>query len=279
MQVRAMQLLLLPLLLLLLSTSCCHAAAAAGSGIGGSGPDETTSSNSGTALASDPLASPRSPSSTTVRLTSSRSAPYVANELLLREITQECAKRQNSVLQLDAAGRLQVLPSLPADAPCGALDIALRGSERGVGMCTNAALYVLHMGPSGREGQGARILPLLSDAAMAAYSAKCAQTTARVFLESVYHEWLAPAGSNGYHLMQVCGWVGGGSAPRKSTLSAALRRTWVVVLNSKCSHTILASWLPPSPPPPCIARRSTASTCSKCTRSTTRVSGDVAVAC
>lgn len=132
-----------------------------------------------------------------------RAAAYIHMELLLRQFVTECAKREDTVLQLDSQGQLQVLQKLPSDAPCPALDIALRGSERGVGMCTDVALYLLHMGRTGEAGRGARIIPLLPAAEMAAYNAKCTQTTARMFLESMYHEWVAPSASGGYHLMQV----------------------------------------------------------------------------
>lgn len=127
-------------------------------------------------------------------------------ELLLRQIVAECSKKEDTVLQLDPQGRkLVVLPKLPPDAPCPSLDIALRGVERGVGMCTDVALYLMHMGPTGPavEGRGARIIPLLTAAEMPLYNAKCTHVTARMFLESMYHEWVAPPASGGYHLMQV----------------------------------------------------------------------------
>jgi hypothetical protein len=124
-------------------------------------------------------------------------------ELLLRDIVAECAKGDDTVLQLDPQGRLQTLQQVPFDAPCPALDIPLRGSERGVGMCTDVAQYLLHMGRTGSTGGGARVIPLLSEPDMAAYSAKCTQTTARMFLQSMYHEWIAPSGTGGYYLMQV----------------------------------------------------------------------------
>jgi hypothetical protein len=124
-------------------------------------------------------------------------------ELLLRQVVAECAKGEDTVLQLDSQGQLQVLPHLAADAPCAALDIALRGSERGLSTCTDVALYLLHMGTTGETGRGARILPLLAAADMAAYNAKCTQTTARMFMESMYHEFLPPSGTGGYNLMQV----------------------------------------------------------------------------
>uniref|UniRef100_A0A383W5F7 Uncharacterized protein n=1 Tax=Tetradesmus obliquus TaxID=3088 RepID=A0A383W5F7_TETOB len=77
-----------------------------------------------------------------VRNSSIRRSAYVRNELLLRQIVEECVRRQNTVLQLRPhQPQLQVLPSLPDDAPCPPLDIALRGSERGVGSCTDVALY------------------------------------------------------------------------------------------------------------------------------------------
>ncbi|KAF6265542.1 hypothetical protein COO60DRAFT_1697805 [Scenedesmus sp. NREL 46B-D3] len=109
-------------------------------------------------------------------------------------IIEECARREDSVLQLGREGQLQVLPSLPTDAPCPALDIALRGGERGVGICTDAALYVMHA--------NARIIPLLQASGMQQYSTHCANRTARMFLESMYHDWHSPP-HRSLHLMQV----------------------------------------------------------------------------
>lgn len=98
------------------------------------------------------------------------------------------------MLQLDADGRLGVLPSLPPDAPCPLIDIALRADERGVGMCTDVALYVIHT--------RARVIPLLAGEQMEQYTARCGSHTARMFLESMYHEWLSP-GHSSLHLMQA----------------------------------------------------------------------------
>lgn len=165
----------------------------------GSSAASLRSETGSSSLVVDPLA-PRSKAYAGSNRTASA---YIHMELLLRQVVAECAKGQDTVLQLDSTGQLQVLPHLPTDAPCAALDIALRGSERGVGMCTDVALYLLHMGNTGEPGRGARILPLLAAADMAAYSAKCTQKTARWFMESMYHEWLAPTGTGGYNLMQV----------------------------------------------------------------------------
>jgi hypothetical protein len=107
-----------------------------------------------------------------------------------------CWCRQNSVLQLGPDGHLQVLPSLPADAPCPPLDIAFPGEHRGVGHCTDVALYVIHA--------GARVIPLLQGQDMQQYNARCANRTARMFLETMYREWHSP-GHESLHVMQVCG--------------------------------------------------------------------------
>lgn len=152
---------------------------------------------------SGPVPEPLAPRSKAHAGSNRTASAYIHMELLLRQVVAECAKGEDTVLQLDSTGQLQVLPHLPADAPCAALDIALRGSERGVGTCTDVALYLLHMGNTGEPGRGARIVPLLAPADMAAYSTTCTPTTARMFLESMYHEWLAPNGTGGYHLMQV----------------------------------------------------------------------------
>lgn len=130
---------------------------------------------------------------------------YIKSELLLRQVVEECAKGEDTVLQLDQlqAEQLQVLKHLPEDAPCPAMDIALRGSERGVGMCTDVALYIIHLGPVSHTGRGARLIPLLPGPAMKGYNARCTTTTARMLLESMYHEWFAPPAVGGYHIMQV----------------------------------------------------------------------------
>lgn len=59
----------------------------------------------------------------------------------------------------------------------------LRGSERGVGMCTDAALYVLH-------ARG-RIIPAPPSAR--AYNAVCGAGTARLFLETMYSQFVSRA--------------------------------------------------------------------------------------
>jgi hypothetical protein len=61
---------------------------------------------------------------------------YFDAELLLRDLVEECAKREDTVIRLDATGRMIVEDTLESSEPCASLDIALRGAERGVGMCT-----------------------------------------------------------------------------------------------------------------------------------------------
>jgi hypothetical protein len=105
-----------------------------------------------------------------------------------------CCIRQDSVLQLGPNQQLQVLRSLPADAPCPPLDIAFRSRERSIGMCTDAAPYVIYA--------GARIIPLLQGGALQQYNARCGNRIARMFLETMYHEWLSPENES-LHVMQV----------------------------------------------------------------------------
>jgi hypothetical protein len=69
----------------------------------------------------------------------------------------------------------------PITRHCPPLDIMLRGAERGVGMCTDVALYVMHA--------GGRVIPMPAD--VAAYDAACGPRTARLFLETLYQEFLS----------------------------------------------------------------------------------------
>jgi hypothetical protein len=48
-------------------------------------------------------------------------------------------------------------------------------------MRTDVALYVIHA--------GARIIPLLQEEEMQQYSKRCANRTARLFIELMYKEW------------------------------------------------------------------------------------------
>jgi hypothetical protein len=84
------------------------------------------------------------------------------------------------------------LPHPPPPRP--RQDIMLWGEQRGVGMCTDAALYILH--------GGARLLPRPAGgaAAVAAYTSACGAATARVLLETVYPEFIAPPGAGVTHL-------------------------------------------------------------------------------
>lgn len=106
----------------------------------------------------------------------------VASETLLASIVAECAKRQNTTLMLDADGSTLVTSNASLySAPCNHLDIALRGLERGVGMCTDVALYVLHA--------RARIVPLPVGDDRQQYDKRCGATTVRMSLETMYPSW------------------------------------------------------------------------------------------
>jgi hypothetical protein len=77
-------------------------------------------------------------------------AAYRRRELLLQQLVEECAKREDSVITLDSARRRMVVqPSLDDDTSCPLLDIALRGSERGVGMCTDVSAMRLSSSRTG----------------------------------------------------------------------------------------------------------------------------------
>jgi len=109
---------------------------------------------------------------------------------------------RSSVVRLEAAaGGLSGLDP----RHCPPLDVMLRGPERGVGMCTDVALYVLQA--------GARVVPMPRTAeARRAYDAQCGRRTARMFLETMYREFFhgaeaeAAAGAGGE------GAAGGGDA-------------------------------------------------------------------
>lgn len=105
---------------------------------------------------------------------------HAADEMLLRQIVDECSKREDTVLYVDNSHKLVVSKEIDP-SHCPILDIMLRGAERGVGMCTDVALYAMHA--------GARIIPMPKD--VEAYDSYCGPQTARMFLESVYREFLS----------------------------------------------------------------------------------------
>lgn len=82
---------------------------------------------------------------------------------------------------MDQRGRLAV-HNATADtlADCPPLDIRLDAKDRGVGMCTDVALYVLHA--------GGRLVP--GGFAGSTYDRICGVRTARLFLETIYEDWL-----------------------------------------------------------------------------------------
>eukprot|EP00877_Chromochloris_zofingiensis_P004485 jgi/Chrzof1/14037/Cz08g22050.t1 len=104
---------------------------------------------------------------------------YTANETMLRHIVMECIKRQSTTVFINTRGKLAVQDMTAAYENCPPLDIMLGASERGIGMCTDVALYVLHA--------GARLIPRVP---VGVYNGFCRQQTARLFLETVYEEWL-----------------------------------------------------------------------------------------
>ena len=175
-------------------------------------------------------------------------------ERLLRRVVEECARGEDTAIWIDAARGAVVsqplrgaaggasgdratssndgpvvrlgppsspgpLGALDPAAPCPPLDIALRGQERGVGMCADVALYAIRA--------GARIVPLpATPEARAAYDAQCGARTARMFLESMYSEFFYGGGGGGGGA--GAGGVGGGAPPPPAAAASA----------------------PPSPPPP-----------------------------
>lgn len=64
------------------------------------------------------------------------------------------------------------------------MDVMLRGEERGVGMCTDVALYVLHA--------GARIIPFVPGGSPREYRRRCGPLTARLHLETLYPSFVSP---------------------------------------------------------------------------------------
>lgn len=61
------------------------------------------------------------------------------------------------------------------------LDIMLKGSERGIGMCTDAMLYVLHL--------GARVVGAIDNVPQ--YEAFCGFATAHLLMETLYPEFIS----------------------------------------------------------------------------------------
>jgi hypothetical protein len=83
----------------------------------------------------------------------------------------------------------------PPPRHCPRIDIVLQPLERGVGMCTDVALYVLHAGarilPGGLDGSAAQVLNASRvDAELAqgvlASAASCGARTAHLHLETLY---------------------------------------------------------------------------------------------
>lgn len=64
---------------------------------------------------------------------------------------------------------------------CPVLDIMLKGSERGIGMCTDAMLYVLHL--------GARVVGAIDNVPQ--YEAFCGFATAHLLMETLYPEFIS----------------------------------------------------------------------------------------
>ncbi|WIA39978.1 hypothetical protein OEZ86_013408 [Tetradesmus obliquus] len=92
---------------------------------------------------------------------------HAANEMLLRQLVEECAKQQQSVIHLDSQRRMVTSSSINPQH-CPALDVVLPASERVFGTCTDAALYIIHV--------GGRLIPLPPD--VEAYDNYCGAQTA-----------------------------------------------------------------------------------------------------
>lgn len=113
--------------------------------------------------------------------------PYTLNDALALQITDACARREETYIWIDNKGRAMVSSLHPEQSSrCPLLDIMLGTKERGFGMCMDAALYVLLA--------GARIVPT-SAAAEPAHSTGCGAATARLFMEVMYEQLLLLPGA------------------------------------------------------------------------------------
>ncbi|WIA19693.1 hypothetical protein OEZ85_005621 [Tetradesmus obliquus] len=100
--------------------------------------------------------------------------------MLLRQLVEECAKQQQSVIHLDSQRRMVTSSSINPQH-CPALDVVLPASERVFGTCTDAALYVIHV--------GGRLIPLAPD--VEAYDNYCGAQTARLFLDTIHPQMIS----------------------------------------------------------------------------------------
>lgn len=110
----------------------------------------------------------------------------VSEERLLRALVAECARKAHTIITVTPERRVLVTPFNNAThrfdpRNCPLVDIMLGAPERSVGICTDAALYAMHL--------GARILPLVDTLA---HGAACGPGTARLFLEAAYPQWVSP---------------------------------------------------------------------------------------
>lgn len=111
---------------------------------------------------------------------------YVEDERLLRALTEECAKREDTVIYINSARKVVVETAINYKQ-CPLIDIMLRGQERGVGTCMDAMLYVLR--------GGARMIPMPKD--IPKWDAACGPRTARMLLETMYGENFSPTAPQG----------------------------------------------------------------------------------
>lgn len=115
-------------------------------------------------------------------------APGTVNDLLLHAIVQKCMLQQPTTIILSDERRQQVVAfssqkQVEVQAAAGAcplLHIPLAESDRSIGLCTDAALYVQLL--------GARIVPDTQYGLEQAQ--RCGITSAVLFLEPLYEPWV-----------------------------------------------------------------------------------------
>lgn len=118
-------------------------------------------------------------------------ASFVLDDLVVQRIVEQCMKQQDTFIwvQRTASGDSHVavwndvqlhMRSDHVDHSCGLFHIPLASSDRSIGLCTDAALYVQLL--------GGWIAPATAHGL--SHSKKCGHKSAVFFLEPLYESWL-----------------------------------------------------------------------------------------
>lgn len=102
-------------------------------------------------------------------------------DALCRLLVQQLRMLLKPVHAARASPSFAVLCCAALHRQCPVMDIMLKKEERGVGMCTDVMLYVLHM--------DARLIGAQDD--MPQYNSYCGPATARLLMETMYAEFIS----------------------------------------------------------------------------------------